>query len=340
MSTKPQNAKTQNAETPPLLKAESITVEYPVGAGLFGHGGSLRAVVDVDLTLAAGECHGLVGESGCGKSSLGRALLRLTDVTAGRIEFEGRDITHLSTRPLRPIRRRMQMIFQDPQASLNPRFTVAQAVAEPLIIHRLAPNRAARSRRVLELLKDVGLDEDLAGRFPHELSGGQRQRVGVARALAVDPSFIVADEPVSALDVSVQAQLLNLLGDLRSNRNLAFLFISHDLRVVRHLCDRVSVMYLGRIVERADTATLFEAPQHPYTQALLRALPSLEPGAPAADRLTGEVPSPLDPPRGCPFHPRCPVTERPETCFDTPPGLTTCGKNHQVACYAHPQYPS
>ncbi len=325
------------AATRALLTAESITVEYPVGAGLLGRGGSLRAVVDVDLTLAKGECHGLVGESGCGKSSLGRALLRLTDIAAGRIEFEGRDITHLSARALRPIRRRMQMIFQDPHASLNPRFTVAQAVAEPLIIHRLAPDRAARSRRVTQLLADVGLDEDLAGRYPHELSGGQRQRVGVARALAVDPAFIVADEPVSALDVSVQAQLLNLLEDLRSDRELAFLFISHDLRVVRHLCDRVSVMYLGRIVERAETTTLFESPQHPYTQALLRALPSLEPGAPPSDRLAGEVPSPLDPPVGCPFHPRCPVTERPQACFETPPGLESCGDDHHVACYAATQ---
>lgn len=318
-----------------LLKAESVTVEYPVGAGLLGRGGSLQAVVDVDLALAPGECHGLVGESGCGKSSLGRALLRLTEITAGRIEFEGRDITHLSARAMRPVRRRMQMIFQDPQASLNPRFTVAQAVAEPLAIHGLAPDRAARSRRVLALLADVGLDESLAGRYPHELSGGQRQRVGVARALAVDPSFIVADEPVSALDVSVQAQLLNLLEDLRAHRDLAFLFISHDLRVIRHLCDRVSVMYLGRIVEQAPVAALFDAPRHPYTQALLRALPSLEPGAPVADRLVGEVPSPLDPPRGCPFHPRCPVQDRPQACFETPPHLETCGKGHQVACYAN-----
>lgn len=318
---------------PVLLKAESVTVSYPVGAGLFGRGGQLRAVVDVDLTLAPGECHGLVGESGCGKSSLGRALLRLTDVASGRIEFEGQDITHLSARALRPIRRRMQMVFQDPQASLNPRFTVTQAVAEPLAIHGLATDRAARTKRVRELLADVGLDESVAGRYPHELSGGQRQRVGVARALAVDPSFIVADEPVSALDVSVQAQLLNLLDGLRADRELAFLFISHDLRVVRHLCDRVSVMYLGRLVEQASTQTLFDAPRHPYTRALLRALPSLEPGAVAADRLGGEVPSPLDPPRGCPFHPRCGEKDRPQACFEEPPPLDPCGEGHFVACY-------
>ncbi len=316
-----------------LLKAESVTVEYPVGAGLFGRGGRLQAVVDVDLTLTAGECHGLVGESGCGKSSLGRALLRLTDLHAGRIEFEGQDITHLSDRALRPIRRRMQMIFQDPQASLNPRFTVAQAVAEPLAIHGLEPDRAARTQRVLELLADVGLDASVAGRYPHELSGGQRQRVGVARALAVDPSFIVADEPVSALDVSVQAQLLNLLEELRSARDLAFLFISHDLRVVRHLCDHVSVMYLGRVVEQAPTSTLFADPRHPYTRALLKALPSLEPGGQPADRLAGEVPSPLDPPTGCPFHPRCPEQDRPKACFEAPPPLESCGENHRSACY-------
>lgn len=316
-----------------LLKAESVTVEYPVGAGLFGRGGHLQAVVDVDLALAPGECHGLVGESGCGKSSLGRALLRLTDVAAGRIEFEGQDITHLSARALRPIRRRMQMVFQDPQASLNPRFTVAQAVAEPLAIHRLVPDRAARAKRVLELLADVGLDESVAARYPHELSGGQRQRVGVARALAVAPTFIVADEPVSALDVSVQAQLLNLLDGLRADRDLAFLFISHDLRVVRHLCDRVSVMYLGRMVERAPTKTLFEAPKHPYTRALLKALPSLEPGVGAADRLGGEVPSPLDPPLGCPFHPRCGEKDRPQACFREPALLEPCGEDHLVACH-------
>ncbi len=316
-----------------LLRAEAVTVEYPAGAGLFGRKERLRAVVEVDLAVGPGECHGLVGESGCGKSSLGRALLRLTDIAGGRIQFEGRDITHLSPRSMRPIRRRMQMIFQDPYASLNPRFTVAQAVAEPLIIHRLESGRAARRERVLELLWDVGLDGSVAGRYPHELSGGQRQRVGVARALAVDPTFIVADEPVSALDVSVQAQLLNLLEDLRAARGLAFLFISHDLRVVRHLCDQVSVMYLGRVVERAPTDEIFSRPRHPYTRALLAALPSMRPGEAPAQRLPGEVPSPLDPPSGCAFHPRCSVADRPEACMESLPGLEDCGGGHLVACH-------
>ena len=316
----------------PLVQATGITVGYATSSGL-GGADRFRAVIDVDLDVKAGECHGLVGESGCGKSTLGRALLRLTDVAAGRIVFSGTEITSLSQRALRPHRRRMQMVFQDPQASLNPRFTVGQAVAEPLIIHRLVTGREARRQRTLELLGDVGLDPTLADRYPHELSGGQRQRVGVARALALNPSFIVADEPVSALDVSIQAQLLNLLADLQKARNLSLLFISHDLRVVRHLCDRVSVMYLGRIVERAPTQTIFASPRHPYTQALLRSVPSLEPGAPPTERLRGEVPSPLSPPTGCPFHPRCPEPDRPSACETTPPPLVEISDGHQVACY-------
>ena len=322
---------TADAKGQPVLQVEGVTVEYSTGAGLLG-GTPLRAVVDVDLDVQQGECHGLVGESGCGKSTLGRAVLRLVDLAAGRIVFQGTDLTALSSRALRPHRRRMQMIFQDPQASLNPRFTVGQAVAEPLAIHRLV-DRGDREQKVLELLRDVGLDDTVTGRYPHELSGGQRQRVGVARALAVDPSFIVADEPVSALDVSVQAQLLNLLEKLRRARQLSFLFISHDLRVVRHLCDRVSVMYLGRIVERAATPELFTNPSHPYTDALLKAVPSLEPGATAAERLTGEVPSPLAPPPGCPFHPRCPQPDRPEACEREVPPLQETVEDHWVACH-------
>jgi len=321
---------TADAKTQPVLQAEGVTVEYRTSAGLLG-GTPLRAVVDVNLDVQQGECHGLVGESGCGKSTLGRAVLRLVDLAAGRIVFQGTDLTALSSRALRPHRRRMQMIFQDPQASLNPRFTVAQAVAEPLAIHRLV-DRPNREQKVLELLRDVGLDDTVAGRYPHELSGGQRQRVGVARALAVDPLFIVADEPVSALDVSVQAQLLNLLQELRGARQISFLFISHDLRVVEHLCDRVSVMYLGRIVERAATRSLFADPRHPYTDALLKAVPALEPGAPPGEGLTGEVPSPLDPPPGCPFHPRCPRQDRPEACTREVPPLESLG-DHWVACH-------
>ncbi|MFH2006904.1 MAG: ABC transporter ATP-binding protein [bacterium] len=322
---------TADAKSQPVLQAEGVTVEYQTSAGLLG-GPPLRAVVEVDLDVRQGECHGLVGESGCGKSTLGRAVLRLLPLSAGRILFQGTDLTALSSRALRPHRRRMQMIFQDPQASLNPRFTVAQAVAEPLAIHRLA-DRKDREQRVLALLRDVGLDETVAGRYPHELSGGQRQRVGVARALAVDPLFIVADEPVSALDVSVQAQLLNLLEDLRGARGLSFLFISHDLRVVEHLCDRVSVMYLGRIVERAATPELFANPRHPYTDALLAAVPSLVPGSAPGAKLTGEVPSPLAPPPGCPFHPRCPREDRPEACAQEVPPLEELSDGHWAACH-------
>lgn len=327
------SGRSQDAGEGPLLAAEGLVVEFPVASGGLGGRAVLRAVGGVDLSIGRGECHGLVGESGCGKSTLGRALLRLVPLAAGRLTFEGRDITRLPERALRPLRRRLQMVFQDPQASLNPRFTVAQAVAEPLAIHRLVPRRERRAR-VLALLASVGLDESVADRYPHELSGGQRQRVGVARALALEPRLIVADEPVSALDVSVQAQLLNLLADLRAQRELAFLFISHDLRVVRHLCDRVSVMYLGRIVERAPTDQLFASPSHPYTRALLASLPSLLPGAPVAARLAGEVPSPLDPPSGCAFHPRCPVRPLPEACAREVPVLEEVAPGHQVACFA------
>lgn len=319
----------------PLLRAEGIIVEFPVTSGALGSRARLRAVDGVSLTIAPGECHGLVGESGCGKSTLGRALVGLVPLRAGRVFFEDRELTGLSERALRPIRRRLQMVFQDPQASLNPRFTVAQAVMEPLAIHRVVPRRDRRGR-VLTLLGSVGLDESVADRYPHELSGGQRQRVGVARALALSPRLIVADEPVSALDVSVQAQLLNLLSDLRVEHHLAFLFISHDLRVVRHLCDRVSVMYLGRIVERACADRLFSAPCHPYTRALLGALPSLVPGAPPPERLTGEVPSPADPPPGCAFHPRCPAKDRPEACHAQGPTLREVAPGHEVACHLWP----
>jgi oligopeptide/dipeptide ABC transporter ATP-binding protein len=327
-------AKGDEARRPgPLLGAEGLVVEFGAASSGFGGSGRLRAVNGVDLTIMSAECHGLVGESGCGKSTLGRALVRLVPLTSGRIFFEGQEITRLGDRAMRPIRRRLQMVFQDPQASLNPRFTVAQAVAEPLVIHRLA-SRQERRGRVLALLEQVGLDPSVADRYPHELSGGQRQRVGVARALALEPKLIVADEPVSALDVSVQAQLLNLLGELRAKRELAFLFISHDLRVVRHLCDRVSVMYLGRIVERAPADRLFAEPRHPYTKVLIASLPSIVPGAPPALPLDGEVPSPLDPPPGCPFHPRCPHSPRPDSCSRVLPVLTEVAPGHEVACHA------
>ncbi|MEZ4403166.1 MAG: ATP-binding cassette domain-containing protein [Kofleriaceae bacterium] len=295
----------------------------------------VRAVEDVSLTIAAGETLGLVGESGCGKSTLGRTVLRLLAPSAGTIRFAGQDITQLSDAALRPLRRQMQMIFQDPYASLNPRMSVGAAVGEPLEIHEPGLSKRARVERVAALLARVGLPADAATRYPHEFSGGQRQRVGIARALAVKPRFIVCDEPISALDVSIQAQIVNLLQDLQAEDALTYLFISHDLKIVQHLCDRVAVMYLGRIVELASAAELYQAPRHPYTRALLSAVPVADPAA-AATRtrvvLTGDVPSPLAPPPGCPFHPRCPVPDKPIECSTVIPPTRLLG-GAQVACH-------
>jgi oligopeptide/dipeptide ABC transporter ATP-binding protein len=294
-----------------ILTVEGLKTYFPVRRGVFSRvHGYVRAVDGVDLTIRRGRTLGLVGESGSGKTTVGRSLLRLIPVTAGRVRFDGVDVFALHRRELRRLRRRMQMIFQDPVGSLNPRMSVGAIVAEPLRVHRLVPRRQRR-RRVAELLERVGLSAAYANRYPHEFSGGQRQRIGIARALATSPDFIVADEPVSALDVSIQAQILNLLTDLQRDLGLSFLFIAHNLAVVEHFADEVAVMYLGRIVEHASREALYARPTHPYTQALLAAVPQPVPGrARTAVRLTGEVPSPINPPPGCAFHPRCPLTRR------------------------------
>ena len=317
----------------PLLEVQNLRVHFPVKQGVFARvRGHVRAVDDVSLTVAAGETVGLVGESGCGKTTLGRAVIRLVEPTGGTIRFEGEDLTRLRGTALRAKRRHFQMIFQDPFSSLNPRLTVGESIGEALDLHRLTPTREARRQRIGELLAGVGLDAAHAERFPHEFSGGQRQRIGIARALAVEPRLIVCDEPVSALDVSVQAQVVNLLQDLQRDRGLAYLFISHDLAVVEHLSHRIVVMYLGRIVEVGPAKELCRTPRHPYTRALISAVPVVDPDAKRQRIiLAGDVPSPIHPPGGCPFHPRCPVAEA--RCRTEVPPLRETGAGRLVACH-------
>ena len=316
----------------PLLDVRALRKWYGVGSGFLGGPRQyVRAVEDVTFAIAPGEVLGLVGESGSGKSTLGRSVMRLGDVTSGEIRFEGRDIAQLGPRALRPLRPKLQMIFQDPFASLNPRMTVGEIIAAPLLVQNLVGSRAEARARVGDALSTVGLAPDHALRYPHEFSGGQRQRIGIARAFVVEPRLLVADEPVSALDVSVQAQIVNLLMEIRRRLSLAILFISHDLAVVGHLSDRVAVMYLGRIVELAETRTLFARPRHPYSEALFSAVPVADPRLRRKRvLLKGDLPSPLSPPSGCAFRTRC-LYALP-ACAETEPTLREVGPGHVTAC--------
>lgn len=314
-----------------LLEVEDLKVYYPVCGGWFRPKRYLRAVDGVSFSLEAGETLGLVGESGCGKSTLGRALVRLENPAGGRVMLDGRDMAALKGRELRRARKNFQMIFQDPYGSLNPRLTIFQALDEVLALHfRL--NRAERLERAAALLERVGLTAEALNRYPHQFSGGQRQRIGIARALAAEPRFIVADEPVSALDVSVQASIINLLDDIRRETRTSFLFIAHDLAVVEHISSRILVMYLGHVVEEAPARELVGSPRHPYTQALLSAVPTLDANGRKRIVLPGDVPSPLSPPSGCPFHPRCPRSQ-PKCAAEAPPLVSPDGSARRCACF-------
>ena len=337
MTTMPEaaasSAATQSEDI--ILEVKNLKMYFPVGSGFLSRKpvGYVKAVDDVSFTVKRGETLGLVGESGCGKTTTGRAILQLYKATAGQVIFDGQDLTSMNTKTMRGMRREMQVIFQDPYSSLNPRMTAGNIIGEPLIVHGLVANKTEYRDKVADLLTNVGLNPYMADRFPHEFSGGQRQRIGVARALSVSPKFIVADEPVSALDVSIQAQIINLLEDLQEQFNLTYLFIAHDLSVVRHISDRVGVMYLGHMVEMAERNEIYRNPIHPYTKALLSAVPIPDPVLDAQRErvlLTGEVPSPLNPPSGCVFHPRCPVAN--DTCSQILPELREVETNHHSAC--------
>ena len=333
MKVKPQLAPEATTTAPSLLKVDNVVKHFTVGGGLFG-GQVVRAVDGVSFEVRAGETLGLVGESGCGKSTLGRVIVQLQPVTAGHVLFKGVDLVRLRGERLRRMRKEMQMIFQDPYASLNPRMTVGELVGEPLRNFGVTRSRE-RARRVAATLRICGLSPGFVNRYPHEFSGGQRQRIGIARALVLNPTFIVADEPISALDVSIQAQIANLLEELQDQFQLTYLLIAHDLSVVRHLSDRVAVMYLGKIVEISESAELYRRPLHPYTKALLSSIPIPDPDLEARRRpilLKGEIPSPIHPPTGCRFHTRCPIAEFPR-CAEQEPPLQDKGGGHLAACH-------
>jgi oligopeptide transport system ATP-binding protein len=326
----------QTARDAALVRTENLSKEFPAGSAgiLGGKAQSIKAVAGVNLEIQPGETLGLVGESGSGKSTLGRLILKLLEPTAGRVFFDGRDLSTIGRAELRTLRRQMQLVFQDPYASLNPRMRVRSIVGEGIEIHKLARG-AEKERRIAELLAMVGMSADAMDRRPHEFSGGQRQRIGIARALAVNPRFLVLDEPVSALDVSIQAQIINLLQDLQERLKLTYLFIAHDLRVVEHISNRVAIMYLGKIVEFATRDEIYLNPRHPYTRALLSAIPTIDAAnKPERIKLPGEMPSPVNPPPGCAFHPRCPFVK--DVCTKVEPKLETGKGGHAVACHVFP----